>query len=95
VVKIFQDARVPCGIVNTVDQLLDDPQVKARDMILYADYPGLGKIPLPGIPVKLSSTPGDLHSLAPAIGEHNEEVYCGLLGMSTEKFRQLKAGEII
>jgi len=95
VVKIFQDARVPCGIVNTVDQLLDDPQVKARDMILYADYPGLGKIPLPGIPIKLSSTPGDLHSLAPAIGEHNEEVYCGLLGMSTEKFHQLKAGEII
>ena len=95
VVKIFQDARVPCGIVNTVDQLLDDPQVKARDMILYADYPGLGKIPLPGIPVKLSLTPGDLHSLAPTIGEHNEEVYCGLLGMSTEQFRQLKVGKII
>jgi crotonobetainyl-CoA:carnitine CoA-transferase CaiB-like acyl-CoA transferase len=64
-------------------------------MILYADYPGLGKIPLPGVPVKLSLTPGGLHSLAPTIGEHNKEVYCGLLGMSTEEFRQLKVGKII
>jgi len=95
VVKIFQEARVPCGIVNTVDQLLDDPQVKARDMIMYADYPGLGKIPLPGIPVKLSLTPCDVQSPAPMIGEHNEEVYCGLLGMSAEELNQLKSGNII
>jgi len=95
VVSILQDARVPCGIVNTVDQLLDDPQVKARDMILYADYPGLGKIPLPGIPVKLSKTPGDVQSVAPMIGEHNEEVYCGLLGMSAEELDRLKSAEII
>jgi len=95
VVSILQDARVPCGIVNTVDQLLDDPQVKARDMILYVDYPGLGKIPLPGIPVKLSKTPGDVQSVAPMIGEHNEEVYCGLLGMSAEELDRLKSAEII
>jgi CoA:oxalate CoA-transferase len=95
VVKIFRDARVPCGIVNTVDQLLVDPQVKARDMILYADYPGLGKIPLPGIPIKLSQTPGDVQSPAPMIGEHNKEVYCGLLGMSAEELNQLKLGNVI
>jgi crotonobetainyl-CoA:carnitine CoA-transferase CaiB-like acyl-CoA transferase len=95
VASIFQKARVPCGIVNTVDQLLDDPQVKARDMILYADYPGLGKIPLPGIPVKLSKTPGDIQSVAPMIGQHNEEVYCGLLGMSAEEFNRLKSAKII
>jgi crotonobetainyl-CoA:carnitine CoA-transferase CaiB-like acyl-CoA transferase len=95
VVSVLQDARVPCGIVNTVDQLLDDPQVKARDMILYADYPGLGKIPLPGIPVKLSQTPGDIQSVAPMIGEHNEEVYCGLLGMSAEELDRLKSAKII
>jgi len=95
VVTIFRDARVPCGIVNTVDQLLDDPQVKARDMILYVDYPGLGKIPLPGIPVKLSKTPGDVQSPAPMIGEHNEEVYCGLLGMSAEELDRLKSAKVI
>jgi crotonobetainyl-CoA:carnitine CoA-transferase CaiB-like acyl-CoA transferase len=95
VVSILQDARVPCGIVNTVDQLLDDPQVKARDMILYADHPGLGKIPLPGIPVKMSLTPGDVQSVAPTIGEHNEEIYCGLLGMSCEELDQLKSANVI
>jgi crotonobetainyl-CoA:carnitine CoA-transferase CaiB-like acyl-CoA transferase len=95
VASILQDARVPCGIVNTVDQLLDDPQVKARDMILYADHPGLGKIPLPGIPVKMSLTPGGVQSVAPTIGEHNEEIYCGLLGMSAEELGQLKSAKII
>jgi CoA:oxalate CoA-transferase len=95
VVKIFQDARVPCGIVNTVDQLLDDPQVKARDMIVYADYPGVGKIPLPGVPIKLSLTPGSLSALAPRVGQDNEEVYGGLLGFSGHKLLELRKDGVI
>ena len=94
-VKILQEARVPCSRVNTVDELVDDPQVKSREMIVYADYPGLGTIPVPGIPLKLSLTPGNVHTIAPKIGEHNEEVYCGLLGISTQKLSKLQKDGII
>lgn len=95
VVRILQEERIPCSVVNTVEKLLHDRQVKAREMIVYSDYPGLGKIPLPGIPVKLSLTPGNISLRAPRPGEHNEEIYCGLLGFSRRKLDQLKSKGII
>jgi crotonobetainyl-CoA:carnitine CoA-transferase CaiB-like acyl-CoA transferase len=95
VISVLQVARVPCGVVNTIDKLENDPQVAARDMILNVDYPGLGNIPLPGIPVKLSLTPGSISSRAPKIGEHNREIYCGLLGFSQKELNKLKEKEII
>jgi crotonobetainyl-CoA:carnitine CoA-transferase CaiB-like acyl-CoA transferase len=95
VISVLQAARVPCGVVNTIDKLEHDPQVAARDMILNIDYPGLGNIPLPGIPVKLSLTPGSISSRAPKIGEHNKEIYCGLLGFSQKELNKLKEKEII
>jgi len=95
VVKLCNEARVPCGPLQTANQLLTDPQVQAREMVQYYNYPGLGKIPVPGIPMKLSLTPGSIRSPAPKLGEHNEEVYCGLLGISQEKVLRLKQAGII
>jgi len=95
VIDLLQKARVPCGVVNTIDQLLTDPQVKAREMIKFMDYPELGKIPVPGIPIKLSLTPGSINTPSPKLGEHNEEVYGGLLGFSPEKLFKLNQEGII
>lgn len=95
VISVLQAARVPCGVVNTIDKLEDDPQVVARDMILNVDYPGLGNIPLPGTPIKLSLTPSSISSCAPKIGEHNEEIYCGLLGYSQKELKKLKQQDIV
>jgi len=95
VLSVLQKARVPCSRVNTVDKLVNDPQVAAREMIVNVNYPGLGKIPLPGIPIKLSLTPGSITTLAPRLGEHNEEVYCQLLGFSPEKLSQLRQKGVI
>jgi CoA:oxalate CoA-transferase len=95
VVRILEAGRIPCSVVNTVEKLVHDRQVKAREMIVYSDYPGLGRIPLPGVPIKLSLTPGSISMPAPRLGEHNEEVYCGLLGFSRRKFEQLKSRGII
>ncbi|MCX5803757.1 MAG: CoA transferase, partial [Proteobacteria bacterium] len=94
-VKILQKVRVPCSIVNTVDKVIDDPQAKARDMIQYVTYPELGELPLPGFPFKMSLTPGTIASRAPRIGEHNEDIYCGLLGFSKRKFSQLRSKGVI
>jgi len=95
VVDTLHAAGVPCEPVSTVYQLLDDPQVKAREMIVYAEHPVLGRIPLPGIPIKLSLTPGRIRALSPKLGEHNREIYGKLLGFSSEKISQLKKRGII
>jgi crotonobetainyl-CoA:carnitine CoA-transferase CaiB-like acyl-CoA transferase len=93
--SVLQAARVPCGAVNTIDKLEDDPQVVAREMVVPMDHPGLGGIPCPGPPIKLSLTPGRITKRAPAIGEHNEDVYCGLLGLSRKRLEWLKEEGVI
>jgi crotonobetainyl-CoA:carnitine CoA-transferase CaiB-like acyl-CoA transferase len=95
VITILQKARVPCSVVNTVDKLEDDPQVVAREMIVNIDYPGLGNLPLPGLPIKLSLTPGTIRSRAPKVGEHNKEIYCGLLGFSQKELKKLREEDTI
>jgi crotonobetainyl-CoA:carnitine CoA-transferase CaiB-like acyl-CoA transferase len=95
VVNTLQGAGVPCEPVNTMYQLLDDPQVKAREMIVYTDHPELGRIPLPGNPIKLSMTSVSIGAHAPKLGENNEEIYSKLLGFNQEKLAQLKQRGII
>ena len=87
-----------CWIVNITDKIpevFDDPHVRARQMIVDVDYPGVGKVPLTGVPIKLSETPGNLALRGPVTGEHNEEIYCGLLGFSREKLSELEDEGII
>jgi len=95
IVNTLQQARVACERVNRVDELLNDPQVAAREMVVWTDFPGVGHIPLPGIPLKLSRTPGRITTPAPRIGEHNEEIYRGLLGLREEELEKLRRGGII
>ena len=88
-------ARVPCEPVQTIDQLLTDPQVQAREMVQQVDFPGLGEIPIPGFPVKMSLTPGSIRSHAPGLGEHNEYVYKEILNFNSEKLTALKEEGVI
>jgi CoA:oxalate CoA-transferase len=90
VVQLCEQARVPCGPLHSVDQLLDDQQVLAREMVQRFDYGALGSVPIPGTPIKMSETPGSIRSPSPSLGEHNEEIYSGLLSITTEALAQLK-----
>lgn len=95
VLATLDEARIPCSVVNTVADASTDPQVVARAMIEYLDYPGLGSLPIPGLPIKCSLTPGHISDPAPRLGEHNREVYGGLLGFSPEKLDALKKQGVI
>ena len=95
VLNVLKKARVPCSVMNTVDRLLDDPQVKARDMVTFMEYPNLGEVPVPGIPIKLSLTPGSVRNPAPQLGEHNDDVYGGLLEMNPDQLLRLKERGVI
>jgi CoA:oxalate CoA-transferase len=91
VIRILDQARVPCSKVNNIAEMVNDPQVKARDMLIDMEYPGIGKVPLPGVPIKMSRTPGDIEMPAPELGQHNQEVYSCLLGLTNKELAQMKA----
>lgn len=88
-------AGVPCGPVNKLPEVMSDPQVKARNMIVELEHPGLGPVPLPGVAIKLSRTQGEIKTPAPAPGEHNEEVYGRLLGLKPGDLARLKRAGVI
>ncbi len=88
-------ANIPCAPVMTVDRLMTDPQIRAREMVVDLPHEKLGQIPVAGVPFKLSESPGQLDRLGPDLGEHNDEIYRGLLGLTESEIRQLQADGVI
>lgn len=95
VIGLLDGARIPCGKVNTIAEVVTDPQVKAREMLIDVEYPEVGKVPLPGVAIKLSQTPGKIVKRASLLGEDNFEVYCNLLGLSHQEFKELESHGVI
>jgi crotonobetainyl-CoA:carnitine CoA-transferase CaiB-like acyl-CoA transferase len=94
VLEALEKARVPCGRVYTIPEIVEDPHIKARNMKIDLEYPDIGNYPTSGVVIKMSETPGSTFH-APAIGEHNEEIYCGLLGLSKEEVAGLSEEGVI
>jgi CoA:oxalate CoA-transferase len=94
-VQQLEESRVPCGRVNNIPEMIADPKVKSTGMLMEMEYPGVGKVPVPGVAIKMSQTPGKIERRAPKVGEHNEEIYCGLLGFSQKDLPQLEAENVI
>lgn len=92
--EILDKAGVPNGPINTVDKVVADPQVLAREMIMEIDHPVEGKLKVPGIPIKLSETPGDIRMTSPLLGQHTEEILKELLNYDDAKIEELKKENI-
>lgn len=90
-----EGAGVPCSPVYRVDQLLDHPQLLAREMVQRLPHTELGEVVVPGVVVKLSDTPGQIRRLGPELGEHTTDVYRELLELSDEELAGLRARQII
>ena len=65
---------IPNGPINSIDMVVRDPQVLAREMIVEVEHPVAGNFKMPGIPIKLSHTPGVIRKPAPILGQHTEEI---------------------
>jgi CoA:oxalate CoA-transferase len=85
VTSILESARVPCGHIRNMADIYNDPQVAAREMLLEIEQPDAGKVPMPGIPIKLSHAPGSIEAPAPKLGQHNSEIYCQLVGLTEQQ----------
>jgi len=88
-VKRLTDAGVPCSRINTVEDVLLDPQTAARDMIMDLEHPTLGTIKVPGIPIKMSDTPGSGRRAPPLLGQHQHEVLAEL-GLTADEIEALR-----
>jgi crotonobetainyl-CoA:carnitine CoA-transferase CaiB-like acyl-CoA transferase len=95
IIEILGKARVPCNKVNNIAEMMEHPQVKAREMLVDIEYPGIGTLPLSGIAIKMSETPGSIERRPPKVGEHNEEVYVDILGLSSEEISKLAVEGVI
>jgi len=94
-VRLLTDAGIPAGPVNTITEAFNDPQISAREMFIDLNQPDIGNIPLPGIVIKLSETPGSIETPAPSIGQHNREIYGDLLGFSEADIEKMKTEGVI
>jgi len=90
-----QQKRVLSGVVNTTEDLLNDDHFWERGMWAQVRHPIAGEMTMPGKSLKMYRTPWQVQSAAPTLGEHNEAVYCGMLGYSREELSMLRQTGVV
>ena len=87
--RILGDAGVPSGACQDTGEILEDPHLKEREMIIDIDYPPRGKYKTVGCPIKLSDSPAEIKR-PPTLGEHTEDLRGKLCGVTPEDFTKLR-----
>lgn len=91
--EILEGAELPCAPINTVKDIVNDPQIKARNMIVELEHPVAGHLKMAGVPVKMSLTPGAVERPAPMLGQHTAELMKEILGWDEAKTAKFFAKE--
>ncbi len=94
VMRLLGDAGVPCGACQDTGEVLADPHLKARDMIVDVDYPTRGTYQTAGCPIKLSDSPAAI-TRPPLLGEHTDDLLEALCGVDPEEIARLRADGVI
>ena len=94
-IKDLEELGVPCGPINSIDKVVNHAQIRAREMITEVMHNITGTVEIPGIPIKLSETPGSVDTPAPNLGEHTAEVLTNVLNMTENEVAQLKRDNVI
>ena len=89
-IELMRVEDIPCSPVNTLDQVLEDPQVKHNNIVLEMEHPEYGPVKAVGCPIKILGTCEGTNDAPPTLGEHTDEVLKSLLGYSDEKIAALK-----
>ena len=91
----LQAAGVPAGPVLRGPDLLADRHYAERGTFITVDHPQVGPRQYPGLPWKMSGTPGEVRWPSPTLGQHNREIFGGLLGLGGEEIDALESGGVI
>jgi crotonobetainyl-CoA:carnitine CoA-transferase CaiB-like acyl-CoA transferase len=92
---LFVAHGIPVGAINTIDSVVEHPQLQAREAIVEVEHPVAGTVSMVGVPVKLSETPGRVRAPAPLLGQHTDEVLQHYLDLKEAEIAALReAGAI-
>jgi len=91
----LEPAGVPCGPINTIDQVFRDPQIVARGLQFALPHPQAGSVPQVGNPIKFSRSRIEYHSAPPVLGEHTEQILDELLGLAPSEIASLKGRGVV
>ncbi|MBM3352104.1 MAG: CoA transferase [Betaproteobacteria bacterium] len=94
-IEMLEAATVPCGPINNMKEVFEDPQVQHRKLRVDIPHPLGGVAPVVASPLRLSKTPVEYRLAPPMLGQHTEEVLKDLLGKSQAQIEKLKAGGIL
>jgi Predicted acyl-CoA transferases/carnitine dehydratase len=94
-VSTLENAGIPAGPINTVDDVINNVQVKARNMIVETEHPVAGRVKMAGVPIKLSETSGSVEAPAPMLGQHTKEILSEILGFTENEVEDLKAANVL
>ncbi len=92
--EALEAAGVPCGPINDLAQVFDDPHVQHRGMRIELPHPTAGKVPLVASPIKLSRTPVEHRTAPPLLGQHTDEVLAGI-GLDEQAIAALRTQGVV
>ena len=94
-IERLRDGGVPCGRIQSIDEVFDDPQVQARNMLVDVEHPDLGSVRTVANPVRYSKTAIEYERAPPALGQDTERVLGDVLGLDDARIAKLKARGVI
>lgn len=92
---LLETIGVPCGPINSIDQALDDPQVRARQMVIDMPHTSAGSVKMVASPLKIPTAPPSVRLPPPMLGEHTADILSGFLGYSQQQVDQLRLNQVI
>ncbi|MNJ68434.1 Succinyl-CoA:(R)-benzylsuccinate CoA-transferase subunit BbsF [compost metagenome] len=86
---------MPCGPINDLAQMFQDPQVLARGLAVNIPHPLAGNVPQVASPIRLSETPVEYRRAPPLLGEHTEVVLGDVLGLDAGEVQRLRSAGVL
>jgi CoA:oxalate CoA-transferase len=93
--QILEKNGLPYSPINSIDRVVEDPNLKHRGMIAEIEQPGAGNLRIAGSPFHLSETPGEVRDPAPLLGQHTEEVLLEVLEYPRQRVRELIEEKVV
>jgi CoA:oxalate CoA-transferase len=94
-IGIIEKAGVPCGPVNSIEEVVRDPQIRFRNMITSVNHPVAVEVKMSGIPINMSRTPGGVTLPPPTLGQHTIEILKSYLKLTDETIEELQRSGVL